>query len=277
MDAGPRPMNDDVYEIYAVKYGRHERRSADNFIGGDPHDVPMPLDYFVWAIVGKERTFILDTGFDQRAADARKRKIMHPVGDGLRALGIEPDKVKDVIISHLHYDHAGNPDLFPNARYHLQECEMEYATGRCMCHAMMRAPFEASDVTAMVDRVFKGRVEFHDGSAEIAPGLSVHLIGGHSKGLQATRVKTRRGWVVLGSDTAHFYAHLDQGRVFPITYNVADVLAGYDKIVKLATSREHVVPGHDPITLDIYPAARSGMEGWAARLDADPKPRTASG
>ena len=147
---------------------------------------------------------------------------------------------------------------------------MEYATGRCMCHAMMRTPFEASDVTAMVDRVFKGRVEFHDGSAEIAPGLSVHLIGGHSKGLQATRVKTRRGWVVLGSDTAHFYAHLDQARVFPITYNVADVLAGYDKVVKLATSREHVVPGHDPMVLQYYPAPSENLNGIVARLDVPP-------
>ena len=83
-------MSDDVYEIYAVKYGRHERKSPDNFIGGDTHDVPMPLDYFVWAIVGKDRTFILDTGFDQARADARKRKIIQPVGDGLRALGIDP-------------------------------------------------------------------------------------------------------------------------------------------------------------------------------------------
>lgn len=269
-------MSDDTYEIYAIKYGRHERNSPDNFIGGDPHDVPMPLDYFVWAIVGKDRTIVLDTGFDQARANERKRKITKPIEEGLRALGIEPASVKDVIISHLHYDHAGNHDLFPSARYHLQECEMAYATGRCMCHAMMRFPFEASDVTSMVDKVFKDRVTFHDGTAEIAPGVSVHLIGGHSKGLQATRVKTRRGWVVLGSDVAHFYAHLDQRRVFPITYNVGDVLAGYDKVEALATSKQHVLPGHDPIVLDIYPAARPNMEGWAARLDADPKPRPAA-
>lgn len=269
-------MSDDIYEIYAVKYGRHDRRSGENFIGGDSHDVAMPLDYFVWAIVGKDRTVILDTGFDQKAADARNRHIIRPVGEGLRALGIDPASVKDVIISHLHYDHAGNDGLFPNARYHLQECEMAYATGRCMCHGMMRMPFNAADVTAMVDRVFKDRVEFHDGDAEIAPGLSLHLIGGHSKGLQATRVKTRRGWVVLASDVAHYYAHLDQRRVFPITYNVADTLAGYGKVEKLASSKAHVIPGHDPIVLDIYPPARPNMEGWAAKLDADPKPRAGS-
>jgi glyoxylase-like metal-dependent hydrolase (beta-lactamase superfamily II) len=231
----------------------------------------MPLDYFVWAIVGANRTFVLDTGFDQKAAQKRDRKIIKPVGDGLRALGVDPATVKDVIISHLHFDHAGNDGLFPNARYHLQDCEMNYATGRCMCHGMMRVPFEASDVTAMVERVFQERVVFHDGAEELAPGLSVHLIGGHSKGLQAVRVKTRRGWMVLASDVAHFYAHLQQRRVFPITYHVGDVLAGYDKVEALATSKHHVVPGHDPLVLALYPPARPNMEGWAARLDADPK------
>ncbi len=264
-------MTDDIYEIYAIKYAHHDRRSPDNFIGGDMHDVSMPLDYFVWAIVGARRTLILDTGFDQKAATARNRDLVHPVGEGLRAIGIDPVVVKDVIISHLHYDHCGNDGLFPNARFHLQDCEMAYATGRCMCHAMMRAPFDASDIAAMVRRVFEDRVVFHQGADELAPGLSVHLIGGHSKGLQAVRVKTRRGWVVLASDVAHLYAHLAQRRVFPITYNVVDVLEGYDKVQALASSKNHVVPGHDPLVLDLYPPARPTMEGWAVRLDADPK------
>jgi hypothetical protein len=77
--------------------------------------------------------------------------------------------------------------------------------------------------------------------------------------------------MVLASDVAHFYAHLQQRRVFPITYHVGDVLAGYDKVEALATSKHHVVPGHDPLVLALYPPARPNMEGWAARLDADPK------
>jgi hypothetical protein len=84
-------------------------------------------------------------------------------------------------------------------------------------------------------------------------------------------VKTRRGYVVLASDTAHLYPHLEGGRVFPITYNVGDVLEGYETLKKLATSINHIVPGHDPAVLDRYPAAKGGLEGWVVRLDAEPK------
>ena len=268
-------MSDDVYEIYAIKYAHHDRPSSENFIGGDSHDVPMPLDYFVWAIVGVKRTFILDTGFDALRAQKRGRDLLQPVGEGLHAMGIDPASVQDVIISHLHYDHCGNEDLFPNARFHLQDTEMAYATGRCMCHGVLRMPFECDDITAMVRRVFAGRVQFHDGDEELAPGLSVHLCGGHSKGLQAVRVKTRRGFVVLASDVAHLYAHLEQRRVFPVTYNVGDVFEGYNKVETLASSRQHVVPGHDPRVLDLYPPAKPNLAGWAVRLDADPKPHFA--
>src|SRR6266849_4308810 len=83
----------------------------------------------------------------------------------------------------------------------------------------------------------------------IAPGVTVHHIGGHSKGLQSVRVKTRRGYVVLAADATHLYAHLDGGRVFPITYNVEEVVEGYETLKRLASSPRHVVPGHDPLVL----------------------------
>jgi len=267
-------MSDDVYEVYAVRYGHHDRRSPENFIGGDPHDVLQPLDFYVWAIVGEGRTYVVDTGFDAAMAERRKRDLLRPVGDGLKAIGIEPDRVEDVIVTHLHYDHSGNYDLFPRARYHLQDVEMAYATGRCMAHAHTRMPFEADDIVAMVRKLFTGRVAFHDGDNELAPGITLHRIGGHSKGLQSVRVKTRRGYVVLASDASHLDQHIDEARVFPIVYNTGDVLAGYETLKRLATSRDHIIPGHDPNVVARYPAARPGLDGWAVRLDADPvRPR----
>jgi glyoxylase-like metal-dependent hydrolase (beta-lactamase superfamily II) len=65
---------------------------------------------------------------------------------------------------------------------------------------------------------------------------------------------------------------MEQGRVFPLVYNVADVLEGYGKLRRLAPSPEHIVPGHDPLVLSRYPAARAGLENWVVRLDAEPRP-----
>lgn len=258
------------YELYAVRYGTHERLSGHNFLGGDPHEVPMPLDFYVWAIKGGGKTFIFDTGFDPEVGRRRDRTYLYDPAEGLRAIGVDPEAVEDVMISHMHYDHAGNHGLFPRARFHIQDKEMAYCTGRCMCHASIRYPFEPNDVKMMVDRLFDGRLRFHDGVGEIAPGLTVHHIGGHTMGLQVVRAWTRRGWVVLASDAAHFYANMERGRPFPFVYNVGDNLEGYAEMNQLASSPDHIIPGHDPEVMKRYPPARAGLEGRVVRLDADP-------
>jgi glyoxylase-like metal-dependent hydrolase (beta-lactamase superfamily II) len=260
-------MSNDVYEIFALKYAHSERRSSENFIGGDEHDAPMPLAYYTWVIRNEKRSFVVDTGFDANSAARRKRDLLRPVGEGLKTIGIDPHAVSDVIITHMHYDHAGNDDLFPRARFHLQDCEMDYATGRCMCLPALNHPYDVDNVVAMVRRVYAGRVAFHHGASELAPGITLHKVGGHARGLQVVRVNTARGQVVLASDAAHFYAHLDRRKVFPTVDSVADVYEGYDTVLKLASSREHVVPGHDPAVLELYPVASPGLEGWVARLD----------
>jgi glyoxylase-like metal-dependent hydrolase (beta-lactamase superfamily II) len=99
----------------------------------------------------------------------------------------------------------------------------------------------------------------------------VHHIGGHTKGIQAVRVWTRRGWLVLASDTTHFYANMEQERPFPIVYDVAQMLAGYARLRSLASSPAHIVPGHDPLVLARYPAPGHEHEGIVARLDAEPR------
>jgi glyoxylase-like metal-dependent hydrolase (beta-lactamase superfamily II) len=263
------PASSDTYEILALKYAEYtQRKRVESFIGGDDHDQPHPIDYFVWVIRNAQRTIVVDTGFDAVEGAKRGRRVIRAPAAALEQIGIAAGQVEQVIVTHLHYDHAGTLSAFAKARFHLQAAEMAYATGPCMCHAYLRHPFTVDHVCEMVKNVYSGRVIFQDGDAEIAPGVTVHKVGGHSRGLQCVRVATANGPVVLASDTSHFYENFEKGKVFPVTIDVADVLAGYQRIVALAGTPRRVVPGHDPLVLQRYPALNSATEGIVHRLDA---------
>jgi len=263
----------DTYEVFAIRYASlSNRKASENFIGGDPHESASDLDYFVWLARSKARAFVIDTGFDARVGARRGRRMIHPPERGLALLGVEAKEVKDVVITHLHYDHVGNFGLFPAATFHLQDEEMAYATGRHMAQGFFNYAYEADEVAAMVREVYKGRVCFHDGDAELAPGLSLHRIGGHTKGLQAVRVHTRIGWIVLASDAAHLYANMNETRPFPIVFDAGAMVEGYRRLRELADSPELVVPGHDPLVMRRYPAPGAALEGIAVRLDRLPEP-----
>lgn len=258
-----------TYEILALRYAHLERTSVHNFVGGDDHATPMPLDYFVWLVRGNGRTLLIDTGFDEAAARSRGRQLTRPVSDGLKAAGVAAESIEDIIITHMHYDHAGNLALFPRARFHLQDAEMAYCTGRAMTHAHLRAPFAGRDVADMVTTLFQGRVVFHAGDEELAPGLSLHHVGGHTPGLQAVRVNTARGPVVLASDAAHFWANITRGVPFPIVTDLPQYLESHRRLLKLAPSLDHIIPGHDPAVLTRFPAAAGIAD--SARLDLPPR------
>lgn len=260
------------FELFALRYANHTgRNGTDNFIGGDLHESGSDLDYFIWVARRADRTFVIDTGFGEEAAVRRKRTLFRRPSEALALLGIDPAQVEDVVLTHLHYDHAGTTGDFSSARFHLQDAEMAFATGRCMCHAHIASAFEVEDVVAMVRNVFGQRVVFHDGTQALCDGLSVHRIGGHSAGLQAVRVWTSRGWVVLASDATHLYANVAQARPFPIVANVAEMLEGFRTIRALADSDRHIIPGHDPRVMTLYPAPSADLDGLVVRLDVEPR------
>jgi len=256
-----------LYEVYALRYATVERQAHENFIASDVHEGPMPMDYFVWLIRGDRRTIVVDTGFNAAAATRRKREFLRCPGTALGALGVDTTAVTEVVITHLHYDHAGNLDLFPNARFYLQDAEMAFSTGRCMCHPVLRHAYDVEDVVAMVRKVYADQVRFVAGEHSLGPGLSLHRIGGHTDGLQVVRVATRRGWLVLASDAMHFYENHTREQPFPIVYNVGDMLEGFRSLRMLADGVvENIVPGHDPAVLNRYPRIdENGVE--IARLD----------
>jgi glyoxylase-like metal-dependent hydrolase (beta-lactamase superfamily II) len=258
-----------TYAVYAIRYATMSPRTPHlNFLLPDPHETAaQDLDYFVWLIRGSGgRDILVDTGFNAVEAQARSRKLTFNPVEALARFGVLADDIRDVVVTHLHYDHAGNLDLFPNARFHLQDREMSYATGRCMCHGLLRHPFSVEHVTLMVRHVFSERVTFHSGDGEVAPGVTLHRVGGHSDGLQVVRVETARGPVVLASDASHYYANMHRRSPFPILYNLGDMFEGWNTLERLAGHPDRVIPGHDPIVTEIYPRASDKVDAYSLHL-----------
>lgn len=251
-DRGDEPH----HEVYAIKYAELKgRHPTEIFLGADPHEAAVDMDYFIWVIRSAERLIVVDMGFNREIAARRGRAFLRCPTQGLAALGIDGSAVTDVIISHMHYDHVGNYDLFPAARFHLQDREMSFATGRQMRHRCLCTAYEVEDVCAIVRNVYRGRVEFHDGDDAIAPGISVHLAPGHTAGLQFVRVSTAKGWLVLASDACHYRRHLERDEVFPLVVDVAGLLEGYERLRRLASNPELIIPGHDPWVMQAFPMA----------------------
>ena len=256
------------WEVYAVKYAdRNARTRADSFIFDDNHDAPHAMDYFIWLLRNDDEVILVDTGYDGEEAVIRDRPIrLDPVA-ALAPFGISPDDVTKIIVTHLHYDHAGGLHLFPNATLHLQAAEMAYATGPCMCHDTLRMPFTADHVCETIKRLYAGKVMFYDGEAQVAEGVTVHCIGGHSRGLQCVRVLTKAGWLVLASDAAHFYENVFARKPFPIVVDLENMLDGFETLHRLASKPSLIVPGHDPLVRDYFP---SDLATHIHRLDVGP-------
>ncbi|GAA6179700.1 N-acyl homoserine lactonase family protein [Shimia sp. NS0008-38b] len=258
-----------TWRVHAIKYAdRNARTRADSFIFDDNHDAPHAMDYYMWLLRDGDRVILVDTGYDSEEATLRGRPIRLDPREALEPFGLKPDEINQIIVTHLHYDHAGGLALFPNAHLHLQTAEMAFATGPCMCHDTIRAPFTAVHICEAVTRLYRGKLTFHDGDSQVADGVSVHCIGGHSRGLQAVRVRTQVGWMVLASDAAHFYENFQARKPFPIVVDLQDMMNGFGRLHSLASRPDLIIPGHDPLVRDIFPQE---LARHICRLDLGPK------
>lgn len=255
------------WEVYAVRYGTWVGNRGHYFYGtaSDPHDAPVPIDYYVWALRRPGSDVVVDVGFRHESGTRRGRTHLREPAQGLAALGVDCAKVETVVISHFHYDHIGDVTPFPNARFVLQDQEMAFWTGRYAARKEFRVVVEPPDVLALVAANFERRLHFVDGEEELAEGLSVHHVGGHTAGLQVVRVQTAAGVVVLGIDAAHFYENLERDAPFGTLHDLEGMYRAFDLLHRLAGPGGTIVPGHDPEVMLRYPAV-AGLQGIAVRI-----------
>lgn len=252
--ASENPDFRDVWEVLAVRYGSQM--------------TPRRNDYFVWIIRNAEQTILVDCGFDEASAARRGRPAFGDVPALLRQVGVDPQTLQTLIVTHLHFDHVGCLASFPAAHFHLQAADIVTATGPDMTNQALRGAYDVEHIKQMVGYVHAGRVTFHDGDGVVAPGITLHRLDGHATGLQCVRVNTARGHVVIASDAAPFFKHVLERNVSIAVIDPTAMLKSYERLRSLAGSVDNIVPGHDPLICEIYP--RLDRTEFAFRLDVPP-------
>ncbi len=258
--------------IYALRYAYRDAQRGAHFYGAiDDPTRSMPIHYFVWLIIGPDGPILVDTGFTAETAARYGRTYVAAPAELVARAGVDPAAIDTVVLTHLHYDHAGGTADFPNATFVLQDAEMAFWSGRHACTAAsglgLSHLVQSEDVGALVEANFRGRVRWIDGDAELAPGVHLYKVGGHTPGMQIVRVATVCGDAVLASDAAHFYDNLTLNRPYAVLDSVPGALNALAAIRRLATSPDLVVAGHDPAVLSRFPDLDlPALAGHAVRI-----------
>ena len=248
------PDTDDpgTWQVWAVRIASAERPARDNYLYPGDRTGAEDIDFVVFVAARDDDVVVIDTGFSRAAGERRGRFLELSAADAVRALGLDPAAVRTVVLSHLHYDHAGNVADFPDAQVFLQRAELEYAAGPAMRHHRLSHFFEVDDVVTIIRRLYAGSVTVVEGDHDLLPGLELRLVAGHTRGLQVARIHTARGWLVLACDGVHYFANIGERNPFPALVDLEQVLDGYERIEALADSPAHIVPGHDPQLFELY-------------------------
>ncbi|MFA5608352.1 MAG: N-acyl homoserine lactonase family protein [Leucobacter sp.] len=260
-------------EQFVVTIARHGSRLAQrsevflNYALYGQDDAPMQMDYFLWIIRDAQRTILVDTGYSQRGAESRGRDILTDVPSLLRQLDVDPVTVELVIVSHAHYDHIGNLDAFPNARFLVSQAELDFWNGPNAEKPLFHHSVEDDEISYLNRLIEADRVDVFRGEAQPVPGVEVIEVGGHTPGQAVVIVQTAAGPVLLASDAVHYYEELEADMPFTSVTDVVGMYDAFQTIRDLVASGRvtHVVSGHDPRTLERFTPV-PGMEGTAATI-----------
>lgn len=268
----PEEQHMKTWEIYAIRHATNTVRTRGvNFVS-DPNPTELlTLDFYCWVLKSGDEVVVVDTGLDPaKGAKNGHEQILSPP-EGWAALGVDPQTVGTVVLTHAHYDHLGYLDALPKARFLMQAEEMAYVTGPWMEKPTFRHAYWPDEIARLVHLLYADRLHLHGRDTEISDGITAHWVGGHCAGQEILRIRTARGWVVLASDALHYYEEYERGIPFAVAFNFSDMLAAHDRIRQLADSDDHVLPAHDPRLLDLYPAAHPDLDGLILRLDLPPR------
>ena len=254
-----RPQPAPTYDVYAIRYATIAGFPVRGLIAGADTSRRMDIAMTVWLLRGNGRTVLIDAGFYRDKFVQRWKPVdfVDP-SKAVARFGVKPEDVTDIIVSHIHWDHADGIDLFPNARVWVQKDEYQHhisATGGQLDRAI-----DPEDAKMLATLASKGRVNQVDGdSVQIMPGITVFTGGKHTFASQYATVATKSGTAVIASDNLYLYENLDAHRPIAQTLDSLSNLAAQERMTRLASAPRLIVPGHDPAVFQRFAKPGNGV------------------
>jgi glyoxylase-like metal-dependent hydrolase (beta-lactamase superfamily II) len=255
--AQPKPK----YEIYAIRYATLPDFAVEDLVAGAEPGRKLDIAMMIWLVQGNGRNILVDSGFyhERFFKDWQVKDFTKP-SDALKRVGLKPEDITDVIITHMHWDHADGMDLFPNARIWIQKDELEYYAGEAWQSKDTHGGIDEEDVLTLVKLNTQGRVGLVNGDAqEVIPGVTCYTGGKHTYQSQYVGVQTGVGTVVLASDNMYLYENLERHAAIATTVDAASNLRAQDRMKQIAARPGFIVPGHDPAVFAKFPNPAPGV------------------
>jgi glyoxylase-like metal-dependent hydrolase (beta-lactamase superfamily II) len=255
--AGRQPAP--TYEVYAIRYATIPAFPLRGLVAGADTSRRMDIAMTVWLLKGNGRTVLVDAGFyrDKFVQRWKPTDFVRP-SDAVARAGVRAEDVTDIIVSHVHWDHADGLDLFPNARVWIQKDEYRHYVG-AQGGALDRA-IDSDDALMLAALAKRGRVNEVDGdSTEIMPGITVFTGGKHTFASQYATVRTASGTAVIASDNLYLYENLDRHRPIAQTLDSLSNLRAQERMTSLASAPRLIVPGHDPAVFTRFDKPGNGV------------------
>jgi glyoxylase-like metal-dependent hydrolase (beta-lactamase superfamily II) len=261
LNAQGGPKAKPQYEVYAIRYATIPGFAVNQLVAGADPARKLDIAMMVWLVRGGGRTILVDSGFyrEQFFRQWHVTDFVRP-DEAVKRAGANPEEVTDVIVTHMHWDHADGMDLFPKARVWLQKEELEYYAGEAWQSRRTHGGIDPDDVIAAVKLNLAGRMGLVNGDAqEILPGIKCYIGGKHTWASQFVTVNTAAGTVVLASDNVYLYENLEKHVPIAATLDADSNLRAQDRMRQLAAKPELVVPGHDPEVMKRFPNTQPGV------------------
>lgn len=252
-----------VYEIYAFQYATHLGVPKSIFVYGAGLDGALlkNVAYSYWVIIGGGRRILFDTGFS--SADIAKPGLVNfrSPKELLPAISIEPEGITDIVLSHMHWDHAGNVAAFPGAeKIWIQREEFEFTAGRGLQSALTFPYLRLPDVIEVLTANAAGRVELLEGEVGLFPGIDLYVVPrGHSYASQFMVVNTKSGKVVMAADSASTWENIETNMPGTIGIDLLQAADGIKRIKTFVKDSKDIIPGHESGVYSVYPLIAAGV------------------